>query len=95
MLILFWVVVVLTAIISVENARYALRQYFADRNRAVLTTYFGVLFLFVYLVIHVTTRCLGFVQTVQDLNQIDSNVVVAAHRQPATAQAKPDSALPE
>jgi hypothetical protein len=59
---IFWVVVALVALFVSQNVRYALKQYWANHQRAVFTVYVVFLILFVYLVLHLTTHVLTFTQ---------------------------------
>jgi len=62
MLWIFWAVAALVAMVVSQNVRYALKQYWANHQRAVFTVYVVFLILFVYLVLHLTTHVLTFTQ---------------------------------
>lgn len=62
MLWIFCAVAVLVAVFVSQNVRYALKQYWANHQRAVFTVYIVFLMLFVYLVLHLTTHVLMFTQ---------------------------------
>ena len=68
MLWIFWVVAALVALFISQNARYALKQYWSNNQRAVFTIYVLFLILFAYLVMHLTTHVLTFSQ---DVHQMD------------------------
>lgn len=63
MLILFWVVVALTLVLILRNARYALRQYVSDRNKLILSLYFIFLLGLGYMIIRITARVMNLVET--------------------------------
>lgn len=67
MLKLFWIVVLLVALLLIPNARYAVRQYMADRNKLIFTVYMVLLITLGYMVVSLTTHLLEFVQTSQEV----------------------------
>ena len=67
MIITFWIVVALVGLLLIPNARYAFRQYWANRNRALFTIYMAFLIALGYLVVMLCTRFLAFAQTSQEM----------------------------
>ena len=66
MLIWFWWIAALMSALVFKNVRYAVGQYLANRNRAVLTVYLALLFTFAYFVLHLTFRVLDFAQNARE-----------------------------
>lgn len=64
---IFIVIVVLTGVLLSQNARYALRQYLASRDRLILTLYLTFLVILGALILYVTRRTLDIVQDIRDL----------------------------
>jgi len=62
----------LVAIFVSHNVRYAIKQYWANRQRAVFTIYVLFLVIFTYLVIHLTTHVLSFTQDVQQMDLLEA-----------------------
>jgi len=67
MLKLFWVIVVLVAFLLIPNARYAVRQYMADRNKLIFTVYMVLLIFLGYMVVSLTTHFMEFAQISQEV----------------------------
>lgn len=62
MLICYCVIAALVVALVFKNTRYAIRQYFADRNRAILTVYLSFLMLLGYLILHMSYRLIDAIQ---------------------------------
>lgn len=71
MLWIFWAVAALVIVFISQNVRYALRQYWANHERAVFTMYLGFLLLFGYLVMHLTTHVLDFSQEARQTDLVN------------------------
>jgi hypothetical protein len=61
------VIVLLAALILIPNSLYGFRQYLANRNLIYLVAYFSLLFVFAFLVIHVTKRTVEIVQSAKEV----------------------------
>ena len=55
------------AVLWIPNARYAVRQYMADRNKLIFTVYMVLLIVLGYLVVSLTTHILEFAQASQEI----------------------------
>ena len=64
----YWLVAALVALFISRNVRYALYQYWANRQRAVFTLYVVFLIIFGYLVMHLTFHVLDFTQQAKQMD---------------------------
>jgi hypothetical protein len=62
----FWIIVSLTAVLLSRNARYAVREYLANRRFLIFTLYMGFLAVFGGLVVHVASRVINLIQAGQE-----------------------------
>lgn len=67
----FWVVTALVAVLLSRNARYAVREYLAKRNRVIFSVYVTFLLILGYLLIHVTSRILDITEQIHESKIID------------------------
>ena len=67
MLITFWVVVVMVALLWIPNTRYAVRQYLANRNKLLFTVYMVLLIGLGFMLISITTHVLTLAQASQEI----------------------------
>ena len=63
----FWIIVAMVALLWIPNARYAVRQYLADRNKLIFTVYMLLLLILGYMVVTLTTHILAFAQASQEV----------------------------
>jgi hypothetical protein len=69
MLVTFWVIVAMVGFLWFPNTRYAIRQYWANRNRALFTFYMILLVILGYLLVTLTTHLIAFSQASQEILQ--------------------------
>jgi hypothetical protein len=74
MLKVFWIVIALIAVIGYKNTRYAIKQYFANRNYTLFTVYMALLLGLAFLLVHVTTRVIDLAQSSADMLHTSQNL---------------------
>jgi len=62
----FWIIVGLVGVLLLRNAHYAVREYFRNRNKIVLSIYMTFLIALGVIVTQLTYRLIEFVQAAQE-----------------------------